>query len=200
MATCEIRSRLRAPNAASPDVGRALERSGLGFPVVSFDLYFLTLSPGETWQDAMDRLEEAAGTQAGLDDQDLARWAAVRRDVEPLLPDAEEFSGESHRELNDDASGIQLSLSRRELSLTIPYWYSGPDAQAMVKRLRAVAVAVEGATGLTAYDPQADAPFLGEGERTAAATFDQVEAALRPDQRSAAGEPGRFKRIFRRSR
>jgi hypothetical protein len=56
-----------------------------------FDLYFLTLSPGETWQDAMDRLEEAA-TSAGLDDEDLTRWDAVRTDVEPLLPDAEEFT------------------------------------------------------------------------------------------------------------
>lgn len=41
---------------------------------MSFGLYFLTLSPGETWQDAMDRLEEAAATPAGLDDHDLAQW------------------------------------------------------------------------------------------------------------------------------
>jgi hypothetical protein len=166
---------------------------------MSFDLYFLTLGSGETWQDAMDRLEEAAAAEIGLDGQDNAQWDAVHAAVEPLLPGAEEFAGESHRELNDDGSGIQLSLSHRELSLTIPYWYSGPDAQAMVERLRAVAIAVEGATGLTAYDPQADGPFLGDGERSAAATFDQVQAALRPSEASADG-PGRLKRIFRQSR
>jgi hypothetical protein len=166
---------------------------------MSFDLYFLALGSGETWQDAMDRLEEAAAAEVGLDGQDIAQWDAVRAAVEPVLPGADEFAGESHRELNDDGSGIQLSLSHRELSLAIPYWYSGPDAQAMVERLRAVATAVENATRLTAYDPQADRPFLGEGDRTAVATFDQVQAALRPSD-APADEPGRLKRIFRRSR
>jgi hypothetical protein len=167
---------------------------------MSFDLYFLALGPGETWQEAMDRLEKAAASPAGLDDQDLAQWDAVRAVVKPLLPGAEEFSGDGRRELSDGGSGIQLALSHGELSLTIPYWYSGPEAHAMVERLRAVAAAVEGVTQLTAYDPQADAPFLGEGEQTAVATFDQVEAALRPGRLPMDREPGRLKRLFRRSR
>src|SRR5262245_26076265 len=127
---------------------------------MSFDLYFLVLGPGETWQEARDRLEEAAASPTGLDDQDLAQWDAVRAAVGPLLPGAEEFSSDGRRELSDDGSGIQLALSHAELSLTVPYWYSGPEAQAMVERLRAVTAAVERATQLTAYDPQADAPFL----------------------------------------
>jgi hypothetical protein len=138
---------------------------------MSFDLYFLALGPGETWQEAMDRLEKAAASPAGLDDQDLAQWDAVRAVVKPLLPGAEEFSGDGRRELSDGGSGIQLALSHGELSLTIPYWYSGPDA-----------------------------PFLGEGEQTAVATFDQVEAALRPGRLPMDRETGRLKRLFRRSR
>jgi hypothetical protein len=172
---------------------------------VSFDLYFVTLSPGETWQDAMDRLEESAADQPELRDADLARWQSVLNHVRPLLPNAEEFTGESHRELSDDATGMQLSLAPGELSLTIPYWYSGPEAQAMVERLRSVALAVETATGLTAYDPQADAPFIRAGEQTAAATFDQVDASLRGGTGQAhpasdADQPRRFRRLFRRDR
>jgi hypothetical protein len=167
---------------------------------MSFDLYFLALGPGETWQAAMDRLEEAAAVPAGLDEEDLAQWEAVWAVVGPLLPGAEEFTGDGRRELSDVGSGMQLALSHGELSLAIPYWYSGPEAQAMVERLRAVAAAVERATNLTAYDPQADAPFLGEGEQTAVATFDQIEAALRPGRPPMEREPGRLKRLFRRSR
>jgi hypothetical protein len=169
---------------------------------VSFDLYFLKREPGGTWQDAMERLEEAAADPAPLDDTDLARWDAVRGRVRPLLPRAEEFTGESHLELSDADSGIQLSLSHRELALTTPYWYSGTDAQAMVDRLRSVAIAVETATGLTAYDPQADAAFVSDGDATAAAAFDQVAAAVRPGAERSAhrrAAPGYLlRRIFRR--
>lgn len=71
---------------------------------MSFDLYFLERESGETWQDAMDRLEEAAANPSPLDDADLASRDAVRDQVRPLLPHAEEFTGESYRELSDDAS------------------------------------------------------------------------------------------------
>ena len=169
---------------------------------MSFDLCFMRLEPGETWQDAMERLEEAAEEERALDDDELARWQAVRGSVQPLLAGAEEFSGESFRELSHDATGIQLRLSPGELSLTVPYWYSGPDAQELVARLRSVAAAVEHATGLTAYDPQADAPFLGAGEDTAAATFDQVDAALRSPRSEPAAPPagktGGIRGLFRK--
>ena len=50
---------------------------GLGSVFVSFDLYFLSLRPGETWADAMARLEEFAAEQAPLNEADLARWDSV---------------------------------------------------------------------------------------------------------------------------
>ena len=172
---------------------------------MSFDLYFVDLGPGETWQDAMDRLEESASDERELDAQERARWDAILDQVRPLLPDAEEFSGESHRELSDDGSGMQLTLSPGELSLTIPYWYSGPDAQVMVDRLRSVAVAIENATGLTAYDPQADAAFLAAGYSVAATSFDQVDAAVRtgaapPEHTEQRDGRGGWRRLFRKGR
>ncbi len=39
-------------------------------------------------------------------------------------------------------------------SVSVPYWPSGEEAAELETHLRAVAAIVEGATGLTAYDPQ----------------------------------------------
>ena len=146
---------------------------------VSFDLYFLSLRPGETWADVMARREESAAEQAPLDDADLACWDSVCARLAALLPDAETFQGGAHRELSDDVTGIQVSLFHGELSLSVPYWYSGSEAQALIALLREVVLAIQAETGLTAYDPQADgAPFIGGGDAAAAQTFDRVRDAL----------------------
>jgi hypothetical protein len=145
---------------------------------MSFDLYFLSREPGQSWDDAMEALEEDAEYERPLDDDALATWERVKAALSSLLPKAEEFVGESNRELTDEATGIQMSMFSGELSLTVPYWHTGPDAERIVGMLRDVAAAVEEATGLTAYDPQAEAPFLGEGEHSAAGTFDRTRASL----------------------
>jgi hypothetical protein len=75
---------------------------------------------------------------------------------------------------------------------------SPPD---LVPLLRHVVTAVEGVTGLTAYDQQTDAPFLGGGMDTAASVFEQVHWALANHSvtgtRPANGS-SRWKRMFRR--
>jgi hypothetical protein len=65
-----------------------------------------------------------------------------------------------------------------ELIVTVPYWYTGSDAERVVEVLGQIAAKVEEATGLTAYDPQADAPFLGDGQSSAASTFERAHRAL----------------------
>jgi len=150
--------------------------SAIAFRLVSFDLYFLAREPGQSWEDAMAELEDV--DELPLDDASLGRWERVRASLTSVLPDAKEFAGDTNRELSDDATGIQVSMFARELSLTVPYWYSGPDAERLVGLLREVVAAIEGATGLTAYDPQADAPFLGEGEHSAASTLDRTRRSV----------------------
>lgn len=146
--------------------------------LVSFDLYFLARDSGQSWDDAMAKLEDSAESTRPLDDADLATWERVKAAVTSVLPAAEEFAVETNRELNDDATGIQLSMFAGELSLTVPYWYTGPNAGWIVEVLREVAASVEEATGLTAYDPQADAPFLGDSEHSAASTLDRTRRSV----------------------
>jgi hypothetical protein len=145
---------------------------------MSFDLYFLSREPGQSWDDVMEALEENAQSERPFDDAALATWERVKTALSSLLPNAEESVGERHRELTDEVTAIQVSMFSGELSLTVPYWHTGAEAERVVGMLRDVAVAVEEATGLTAYDPQADAPFLGEGEHSAAGTFDRTHASL----------------------
>jgi hypothetical protein len=98
--------------------------------------------------------------------------------VSALLPDAETFQDDDYRELSDAATGIQAWLEHDQLKLTVPYWYSGADAERLITLLRRVVLAIEEATGLTAYDDQARAPFIGSGDAAAAGTFDQWGAVL----------------------
>jgi hypothetical protein len=164
---------------------------GLGSVFVSFDLYFLSLRPGETWTDATTRLEESAAEQASLDEADLARWDSVRARLAALLPDAKTFQGGAHRELSDHVTGIQVSPFHGGLGLGVPYWYSGSEAHAMIALLREVVLAIEEETGLTAYDPQAAGePFIGGGDAAAAQTFDRARDVLASQARSILDEPG----------
>src|SRR5947208_16690370 len=106
----------------------------------------------------MSQLEGDDSENVALDDEAVAMWDRVKAAVGSVLPDAGEFAGPTSRELNDDTTGIQISLYPGELSLAIPYWYTGANAERIVGILNEVAAAIEQVTGLTAYDPQADAP------------------------------------------
>ena len=142
---------------------------------MSFDLYFLARRGDQSWEDAMADLEEAASDDPQpLSGDALATWDRIKESVRAVVPAAEEFVGDTNRELSDHMTGIQVSWFGAELSLTVPYWHSGPDAERIVALLREIAVRVEQATGLTAYDPQADAPFMGDADQEAAGTMDRV--------------------------
>ncbi len=141
--------------------------------------------------------------QAPLAEADLELWARLELRLREVLPALELFEGERNRELSDDASGIQVSLFPGELSLTVPYWYSGPDAERLVGVLRRVASIIENESGLIAYDPQAEAPFLEAGVDTAVASFDMVHDSfaargITPGQgQIPAGKPrSRWRRFF----
>ena len=111
---------------------------------------------------------------------------------------------EDSRELSDEATGLQLSMFPGEIGLSVPYWYEGPEAERMTETLRAVARVVEEATGLVAFDPQANEPFLGGGDATAARTFQDVHDSftsrgIEPGIAAATASPRQpfWRRLFR---
>ena len=157
----------------------------------------------------MDRLEEAVGQEAPITAGDEAMWAQVEQRVRSVLPDLESSAGASHRELTHLATGLQLSLASDEISLSVPYWYEGAEADRMTETLRAVVQAVESVTGRTAFDSQAEMPFLAGGDEAAPAAFDKVASFL-ADQGLTSGRgippsserrrPKLWRRLFGRAR
>ncbi|MEO6714343.1 MAG: hypothetical protein ABIM89_13055 [Mycobacteriales bacterium] len=86
--------------------------------------------------------------------------------------------GDRSREITDEATGIQVSFYPGELSLTVPYRNRGPDAEELIDLLRRIAGIIEDTSGLTVYDPQSEAPFLGAGVAAAAGHFDMVHESF----------------------
>lgn len=154
---------------------------------MSFDIYFVPRRADGDWDAAMEALEEAAGQELQFSAADEVVWQRIRSEVEDELPGAEEFSGESHRELSYEPIGLQLSMSVGEISVSVAYWSDGEEALRTVEKLRRIAALVESATGLVAYDPQAGGPFLDGQPSAATSAFDKARVVL--DEPQASGPP-----------
>jgi hypothetical protein len=124
-------------------------------------------------------------------------WPGIVAAVTPLLPGCEVGAGDGWHQLSFAPIGLDLGLADGELTVSVPYWHEGPEAERVVGLLREVAAAVERSTGLVAYDPQADRPFLAGGADTAAATFDRVRPVV---EAAAQGGPDGAQDGRRRSR
>jgi len=164
---------------------------------VSFDLYFLERRPGGSWDDALAALEGGDEGRAFRPDEE-SRWVAVEAAFRSLIPGAEVFVGDDHRELSDLETGLQLSMSPGEISLSVPYWYEGAGAEQMTDTLRDVVHAVEEATGLVAFDPQANEPFLGGGDASAARTLEEVHGFARGIGEGPEAPPAKKQPFWRR--
>lgn len=135
---------------------------------MSFDLHFFAREGGDAPLDH-DR---------ALNDDDSRTWAKVVEAVTGVLDGTATYANDSCYELDHPETGLQLSYFPGQLALTIPYWYDGDAAVAVEQRLRDIVGAIESATGLVAYDPQAGEEFLATGSGAAAATFDHIATQL----------------------
>ncbi|MGH3164318.1 MAG: hypothetical protein ACRDN0_00295 [Trebonia sp.] len=141
---------------------------------MSYDIYFLRRRPGQSWEDAMDILEEEAE-----DDEELSRpeqWDQVVTGVRVILGDVTVADRPPDWEIDDQKTAIQVSCYAGEWSMTVPYWYDGERAEAIACQLLAIAGLICDATGLEAYDPQTEVEVTSSAwtPAKAATVFDQV--------------------------
>jgi hypothetical protein len=141
---------------------------------MSYDVYFLRREPGQSWEDAVETLEERAGQ--GDAPSRPARWDQVVAGVRELLGSVSVTEGPPNWEIDDPETAIQISCYDGEWSMTVPYWWDGERAGEIAGYLRAIAEVVRGATGLEAYDPQVEEGVTSSGwtPGKAAAIFGQV--------------------------
>lgn len=164
---------------------------------MGFDLYFLERIPGRTWVQAMEDLEDDDDGRP-LSAADLRAWERLVAALAPVLPDAAPGAGDESRALDDAATGIQVAFSPAEISVSVPTWDDGPETEPLIEVLRGVAAVIEVETGLVAYDPQADQPFLTDRDDADDAT-DPVQRLLLLDGGSQPPSvTGRRRRRFRR--
>lgn len=161
---------------------------------MSYDVHFVKSRPGqslrEVMEDLSEELETAAETRPELTPEAVATWNRLAPRVKEMLPDAEIDPIEYGYQVVQGATGIQLFFCPPAISLHVPYWYDGDRADQILGNLRALALVVEAETGLTAYDPQTDGPFLtGQPEasrssfRFARKALDELRIKRRPDSK-----------------
>jgi hypothetical protein len=80
------------------------------------------------------------------------------------------------RAASEFSNSIQLSYYAGEAGSTVPYWYAGADAAAVVDKIYQLGRVVEDATGLAGFDPQVELPLAEAQPDLARAAFDQVAA------------------------
>lgn len=87
------------------------------------------------------------------------------------IPEAEARRRWRQIELNDDATGLQVTLYDESADVTLPYWHEGEAAARAFERMFRCAEVLAGAGGFAVFDPQLD-------QRVDAGSADDRGAAL----------------------
>jgi hypothetical protein len=127
---------------------------------MSYDIYFVRRDPGQTFQDALDELEDSfeGGDPAELTESDLENWETLVPLAKEILGDVEvDETDETRRELTAVARGIDLHLINGEVEIHVT---AGADTDSvdLMETVYELARAVEEVTGLEGYDPQVGEP------------------------------------------
>jgi hypothetical protein len=169
---------------------------------VSYDIYFVRRDPGQSFEDALDAIEESfEGDPGPLAEADLEAWEAILPLARRILGDVAVFEDETTRELSDGTTGIELSLFNGEVALRVPFGDVGEGSVEVMGKVYELSRAIERATGLEGYDPQLEEPVTderatGAAPRRAVSSWDdEDDDATAPDGTSASPPAPRPARV-----
>jgi hypothetical protein len=127
---------------------------------VSYEIFFVRRDPGQSFEDALDDVEEGyEGDPGPLSEAELEQWDVVLPAACDLLGDVEQFGDRTTRELTHTATGIHLSLFNGEMAIRVPIGEVGGDRIDVMSKVYELARVVEKLTGLEGYDPQLQEPL-----------------------------------------
>jgi hypothetical protein len=143
---------------------------------MSYDLTFLRKNDDQSWDQALEALEERVEEDADTESPDAEAWAHIVAEVRQLLGDVELHQNAQFFELDHEPTGIQLSLYGDEAGITVPYWYAGSGAAAIVGLIYQLGLIVERHTRLVGYDGQVGLAVVEAADQPqlAVSIFDQV--------------------------
>jgi hypothetical protein len=154
---------------------------------MSYDLVAFRVPPGMTAEEAYE--SGAADEDEGLAAPTADERAAMERLADALMeldPEAERADDRLFIEI--DAEPIQLLLHAREAQITMPYWFSGPEADAVMDRAFAYARVLSEVGGYAVYDPQTEQVVEAGADRADASrvysgTSARLDELVTDDQR-----------------
>jgi hypothetical protein len=143
---------------------------------MSYDLALLRKGADQSWDDALLGAEDDASGNLPAGDV----WAAIVAAAERVLGAVSTQTGGHSYELGHEPTGIDLSLYANGAAITVPYWYKGERAEAIVRAMYELSRIVEQRTGLTGYDLQTELSVEDSAARLelAVAIFDQAAASF----------------------
>jgi hypothetical protein len=124
---------------------------------MSYDLIFAPKTDDQSWEEALEALEEATDDGEPVSAEVWAGLLEAAREV--LGEELEVTEDDDYYELDHADTGIELSYFPGNVEITTPYRYSGDRAKMIVRSLYRLAQAVEEITGLPGYDPQVELPI-----------------------------------------
>lgn len=141
---------------------------------MSYDLIFVLRSDDQSWEDAWYAAEEADSEERPSGEV----WARLVAAARQVLGEVSVFEGAHNYELTHEPTCIQLSYYAEQAEITVPYWYRGEDARAVVTAMYRLGEAVQAVTGLPGYDPQLGLPLSEAATQLdlAVRMFDEVAA------------------------
>ncbi|WP_370945967.1 hypothetical protein AB5J62_43905 [Amycolatopsis sp. cg5] len=125
---------------------------------MSYDLNFVRREPGQSWDEAFEEMAENASS-GPLSAKCAAQWDRIFAEATTLLGSLDQIDDGDSRELVHEPTGIQLSFSDGDVTITVPHWHQGSAATKTKVDVYALADIVERETGLEGYDPQLDQPL-----------------------------------------
>ncbi|MEV6515964.1 hypothetical protein AB0M37_09255 [Micromonospora chalcea] len=139
---------------------------------MSYDLIFVPRGDDQSWEDALKAAAEADGGERPR----AEAWDRIVAAARQVLGEVSVFEGADNYELTHEPTGVQVSYYADEVGVTVPYWYRGGGARAVVTAVYQLGAAVESVTGLSGYDPQVELPLAEAAARPelAVAAFDEV--------------------------
>ncbi|MET7470512.1 hypothetical protein ACFYON_00615 [Micromonospora sp. NPDC005686] len=148
---------------------------------MSFDLILLPEPAGQTWEEALEN--ERQGTDEPLD---LRAWDEIVAGVRDIAGEVVVRDDGRCRTLIHEPSGLTVRYEPGEAAVNVPYWYTGAQAESVVRAVYRIGWVVAKATGLAGYDPQLELPLADAESRIEAAVAVFDRAALDLSQLQAA--------------
>jgi hypothetical protein len=138
---------------------------------MSYDLHAFELPPG---RDAREHYESG---DAGVSEEPptaaqrawMDRLAAALMAVDPA---AERVDDEDSVEIDTDS--MQVMVFADQAAISVPYWFEGEEAEAVMRRAHEYARVLHEVGGLTVYDPQLE-EVVGEETTSPGASVPAME-------------------------